>query len=316
MFDFVAIDFETATGYSDSACSIGIIAVEGLKIVEKKGYLIQPPDNEYWGRNIAIHKITPDQTRHAPTLNELWPEIEHFFNEHIPVVAHNAPFDMTVLRASTNADIPDFVFVDSMDIAAAFTDRRKLLECAEDMGIELEEDKHHDALFDAEVCATIAGIGVRAHKCLSMWEYIAKYGYGRRFSDIKPKKSHTEKQKHHYETARPKDVVCTVDNLSDKSPLYGKNIVFTGTLSFERREAMQMAVNAGAIVRGSVSKKTDYLVVGKQDTELVGDDGMSGKEEKAYALNEAGIALIKIIGESDFLRLIHMEEKDGSNVVL
>ena len=70
-----------------------------------------------------------------------------------------------------------------------------------------------------------------------------------------------------------------------------------------RAEAMQIAVNSGAVVKTSVSRKTDYLVVGKQDLTLVGDDGRSTKEEKAYALNADGKAVIQIIDEAEFLRL-------------
>ena len=315
MFDFVAIDFETATGHSDSACALSIVAVKDFEFVEEKEFLIRPPANEYWKRNISIHGITPDKTECAPTLDELWPEISHFFDEHIPVVAHNASFDMSVLRASTNADIPDFVFTDSMDIASAFTRHMKLLECAEDMGIKFEGD-HHNALFDAGLCAAISCVGIRSYKCVTMWEYLAKHGYGRFFSDVKAKRPRRERERPQFETVKPKDVVRTVETVDARNPLYGMNIVFTGRLSMERESAMQIAVNAGATIKTAVSKKTDYLIVGAQDISLVGKDGLSGKEERAYALNEAGEANIKIIGEGEFLRLAGLEENDESTVVL
>lgn len=50
-----------------------------------------------------------------------------------------------------------------------------------------------------------------------------------------------------------------------------------------RHEAAQMAADKGAIIKGAVSKRTDYLVVGEQDLALVGDDGMSSKEEKSMS---------------------------------
>ena len=87
-------------------------------------------------------------------------------------------------------------------------------------------------------------------------------------------------------------------------PFYQKVFVFTGALSLTRDEAMQLAVNVGAIVKTSVTKKTNYLVVGGQDLTRVGEDGMSSKEEKAYTLNADGKANIKIISEKDFLDLV------------
>ena len=40
---FVALDFETADHGADSACAIGIVRVENLRIVAKEAILIRPP---------------------------------------------------------------------------------------------------------------------------------------------------------------------------------------------------------------------------------------------------------------------------------
>lgn len=87
-------------------------------------------------------------------------------------------------------------------------------------------------------------------------------------------------------------------------PFYQKALVFTGALSLTRQDAMQLAVNVGAIVKTSVTSKTSYLVVGDQDLARVGDDGMSTKQEKANALNASGKANIQIISESEFLEMV------------
>ena len=97
-FDFIAVDFETATAHMDSACAIGIVAVKDLEPVEDFYSLIKPPRNEYSEYNTGIHGITPEMTADALTLTELWPQIKKYFSPHIPVVAHNAQFDMSVLQ--------------------------------------------------------------------------------------------------------------------------------------------------------------------------------------------------------------------------
>ncbi|MBX9805837.1 MAG: NAD-dependent DNA ligase LigA [Alphaproteobacteria bacterium] len=74
------------------------------------------------------------------------------------------------------------------------------------------------------------------------------------------------------------------------SPLTGKTIVFTGTLStLSRAEAKARAERMGAKVTGSVTNKTDYVVVGE-------DAG-----SKAKAAKELGISCLS---EEEFIKLI------------
>ncbi|MBR0129320.1 MAG: DNA ligase (NAD(+)) LigA, partial [Neisseriaceae bacterium] len=54
------------------------------------------------------------------------------------------------------------------------------------------------------------------------------------------------------------------ENVTDNSQITGKTFVLTGTLStLKREEAQAMIENAGGKVSGSVSKKTDFVVVGE-----------------------------------------------------
>jgi DNA ligase (NAD+) len=73
-------------------------------------------------------------------------------------------------------------------------------------------------------------------------------------------------------------------------PLAGKTFVLTGTLaSMSRDDAKERLVELGAKVAGSVSAKTDYVVVG---------DDPGSKADKA---RELGVAML---GEKEFLKLI------------
>ena len=63
------------------------------------GWLIRPPENDYSGYNIAIHGIRPDDTRQSPEFLEVWREVLEVIGDR-PLVAHNASFDLSVLRQS------------------------------------------------------------------------------------------------------------------------------------------------------------------------------------------------------------------------
>ena len=81
-----------------------------------------------------------------------------------------------------------------------------------------------------------------------------------------------------------------VDNVDYGSPLAGKTVVFTGSLvSMTRAEAKAKALSLGAKVAGSVSKNTDYVVLGE-------DAG-----SKAKKASELGIT---VLNEEEFLNLI------------
>lgn len=87
------------------------------------------------------------------------------------------------------------------------------------------------------------------------------------------------------------------------TPLTGRNIVFSGSFSVALESLMQIAVDAGAILKSSISRKVDFLVVGQQDARFVDENGMTNKLRTATSLNESKQADIQIIDEKTFLEL-------------
>lgn len=92
------------------------------------------------------------------------------------------------------------------------------------------------------------------------------------------------------------------------TPLTGKDIVFCGYFDRPIDEMMQLAVDAGAILKSRVSKNTKYLVVGNQNPDFLDEDGKSSKEQTAAKLIEEGKANIQIISEYTFLKLVEQIE--------
>ena len=322
-YDFIAIDFETATAEMDSACSIGIAMVKDGAVVDTFYSLIQPPENAYDPHNTQIHGLSECDTANAPTFKALWKQIFPYFGEY-PVIAHNARFDMSVLAMcgkSNWIDIPNFKYMDTINLAKDIVPGSKTLQnCVDFFGIDLSN--HHNAAADAIACAEVALACVKHAKCKDLLHFAFSTPHVKihNFSSLTPMEAFENnrrpdppdrKSAFYKKFTLPKSIHPQSIFFDENHPLYKKSIVFTGELSIPRDIAMQLAVDVGALVKGSVSGKTDYLVVGVQDTAIVGADGMSGKEEKAYALNEAGKANIRIIREKEFLELIKWAPEDA-----
>ncbi len=154
---FTAIDFETAIDHH--ICAVGIVCVENGVVVDEFSTLIRPPANRYSWFTIQVHGIHPEDTEHAPTFADIYPEIRARLRSRV-VVAHNESFDRSVLLRSMMDNGLDY---DDLDLphrwectcriyrAKGFRPAN-LAVCCERMGISLN---HHEALSDARACAQL-----------------------------------------------------------------------------------------------------------------------------------------------------------------
>lgn len=174
MDSFVAIDFETATW--GSACAVGVAHFEGGVKIDERYTLINPKISaRRWDRGaIRVHGIRPDDVVDAPTFEDVWPELIHYAACY-PLIAHNANFDMGVLRSEIErADLPapmirygcsmrlartawpkrrkKVVEEASVEEIRSAPENHKLNTLSEFLGVELD---HHNALSDAVACGEI-----------------------------------------------------------------------------------------------------------------------------------------------------------------
>lgn len=153
--NFLALDFETANYYQDSACALGLVRVEDCRIVEQASFLIRPPYKLFIFT--YIHGITWEDVEDKPTFEQHWKSIKPFFEKIDFAVAHNAGFDKNVLHAccARHGIIkPDVDFECTMKLSRKVFNLypTNLPAVCRNFNIDLH---HHDALSDTLACAKI-----------------------------------------------------------------------------------------------------------------------------------------------------------------
>jgi len=156
MNTFAAIDFETS--YGNNACAVGICVVNNLKIEDEHYFLIKPQNPYFSPYNIEVHGITPHDVENKPTFDELWGKLKPLLENRM-VVAHNAPFDMSVLQANLGMyqiTHPEFDFLCTVSIARRLWKQLPNHKLNTLAGFFNFKFKHHNAIDDAIVCAKVA----------------------------------------------------------------------------------------------------------------------------------------------------------------
>lgn len=306
---FFAIDFETATHLRASACEVGITRVDDGHICLPESWLIQPDGNRFDTINSIIHGIRPADTAEAPGFADVWPTVAEKLKGQT-VVAHYAPFDMGVIRDECQRcglPLPEFRFVDSCYLARIVCPgllSYSIEPLCDYLGISVIG--HHRAADDAvmaakillELCerAEVATVDELVEKCRYRFGIFAGGQY-RPFHRLPDPSGKFDLD------AFARDYEATGDDFNEGNPFYNKEVVFTGKMEYERRDLMQMVMDVGGRTKESVTKTTDFLVVGTQDLRVVGSSGLSGKQKKAMQMIEKGHH-IAVITEADFCQMM------------
>ncbi|CCG09422.1 3'-5' exonuclease [Pararhodospirillum photometricum] len=160
----IAIDFETASTSRASACAVGLAWVANDRVVHTAHRLIRPPELRFDPFAISIHGIRPEMVVDKPEFPEIWREIAPHLGGAL-LLAHNAAFDMSVLRAILEVyglPRPTVRSLCTVKVARHVwpaLPHHRLPDVAGHLGIRLH---HHNAASDAGACAEIALSAARA----------------------------------------------------------------------------------------------------------------------------------------------------------
>jgi DNA polymerase-3 subunit epsilon len=278
---FVALDVETANPDLASICQVGVVAFANGAVSESWQSLVDPED-EFHPINVSIHGIDETAVNGAPRFSEVAPRISELLASQ--VVASHMGFDRVALsRACQKYDlsVPDCKWLDTARVCRrAWTQFAKrgfgLADIASHCGIQF---RHHDALEDARAAGEVL-LRAMSETGLGLDQWLVRVQ-----EPIDPQGS------------RP-----TREGNPD-GELFGEVVVFTGALSIPRREAANMAAEAGCAVAGSVGQTTTLLIVGDQDVRKLAGHEISSKHRKAEELIAKGQP-IRILTERDFCTLL------------
>lgn len=154
---FIAFDVETPNHENSRMSALGITVIDDREITQKLYFTINP--GTYFDLfNIELTGITPESVADSPNFAAVWEQTEHIFRSGI-LVAHNAPFDMSVLsKCLRDYRIPQIRCLEyacTCRMARRFypeLQNHKLDTLCRHLGISL---LHHNAMSDSVACAEI-----------------------------------------------------------------------------------------------------------------------------------------------------------------
>jgi DNA polymerase-3 subunit epsilon len=173
--NFVAIDFETAQYSPESACSVGLVKFLNGKAADTFYSLICPPELYIYPKFTDIHGLTVEDVRDAPSFAEVWESSLLPFIGDLPLAAHNAAFDMGVLRAALEwykLPVPPLKYFCTLKLARAAWPRLKshaLTSLGKHFSITYDA---HNALEDAQTCGIIAYKAAEKYACAHVKELL------------------------------------------------------------------------------------------------------------------------------------------------
>ena len=271
MSEFTAVDVETANPSMASICQIGVVTFSSSGVQHQWETLVNPED--YFDEtNAAIHGITIETVRAAPTFPKIAGRLQEWLTDQV-VVSH-MPFDrLAITRALEKYELAAIrcTWLDSAKVVRRAwpqfsTKGYSFANVAKELGIVFE---HHNAQEDARAAGEIL-LRAMVHTQVSLDQWLIRVNKPILESGTSPSGSKVARE------GRP------------DGPLSGETVVFTGALSIPRKQAADIAADAGCSVKDTVNKETSLLVVGDQDIHRLAGHDKSTKHRRAEELIAKG----------------------------
>lgn len=300
MFDFIALDFETAN-HMYHPCSAGFVIVQNGKIVHRDYTLINP-ESKFDSMCVKVHGITAVEVADAPTFPEFFTKLSAYMRRY-PIVAHNASTERIVLERSCsryNLSIPCTTLYDTYSMYRKNFpnyESYKLNALCSYRGIALQ---HHNALSDAIACAELMILLQQDESTIMFPSSILEQD---RPNDTPSSYMHSFKSK-----VDSSNSLIMPDVIFDDVPivLEGHSFVITGDIpQYGRTDILTAIQQHGGLTKDSIVKKLDYLAVGPLDPDVVTDkvSHKSSKIIKAEKYRDEGCN-IKIIRLTDLVNFL------------
>jgi DNA polymerase-3 subunit epsilon len=274
--EYISVDIET-TGLDpqkNRIIELAAIRIKDGEAGEKYSELVYP--EELVSNFITeLTGITNQMLAGARRIEEVLPEFLDFIGDSV-ILGQNIRFDIGFIDENSRKLFGrafENDYIDTLRISRMlFKEYRHHRLCDQIERFGIGESVEHRALADAE----------QTYRCYEyMMRYMQENGIG------------FEQKKESKKFVRAKDIIPQKE-IDESSAFFGKGFVFTGTLvQYSRECVMQMVVDGGGWVSDSVSKKTDYLVLGRNASQTV-----STKQKRAEALG-----CVEIISEEAFISL-------------
>lgn len=303
---YFSFDVETANEQKGSICQIGIAEFVDGKLTGSHKRLINP-QGRFARKNVEIHGITRKATAGEPPWSVIQPVITSELSGKIIVI--HSTFDALAFAAASNRyGLKNIkcTWVDTLKMARdAWAESPPsggfgLKSLSRELGIKLN---HHDAESDA-IAAGHVFLRAMSELGITFQQAVAAYGVSSSEFD-----GYCEQEASRNSSARAKSnpyaAVPAGPRRHKAKPLVmvGHIVVFTGQTKIHREHLASLAVEAGAEVSSTVTKKTTIVVRGRMPRRLFFFIEPTAKLAKAIELRDrSGLPLI--IDEQDFVRMI------------